>query len=105
MHGHTGTQESSDAELNAVIQELMDKEVNRSIVNQGGKISIVEALQAKLFATMSGGCRGCASSQVTLRQGLEVILKTVASEIEAIVDTTNHAAGHQPLYPRHELEL
>ena len=102
MHVHTGTQGRSDVELNTVIQELLDKEVNRSIANHGGKISIVEVRQGKLFITMSGGCQGCASSQVTLRQGFEVMLKRVAPEIEEIVDTTNHAAGKQPFYPRHE---
>jgi len=51
---------------------------------------------------MSGGCQGCASSQVTLRQGFEVMLKRVGPEIEEIVDTTNHTAGKQPFYPPHE---
>ncbi len=102
MHVHTSAQGRSDAELNAVVQELLDKEVNRSISNHGGKISIVKVRQRKLFITMSGGCQGCASSQVTLRQGFEVMLKRVAPEIEEIVDTTNHAAGKQPFYPRHE---
>jgi Fe-S cluster biogenesis protein NfuA len=102
MHAHTGTQGRSDSELNTVIQELLDKEVNRSIANHGGKISIVDVREGKLFITMSGGCQGCASSQVTLRQGFEVMLKTVAPEIEEIIDTTNHAAGKQPFYPRHE---
>jgi len=36
------------------------------------------------------------------RQGFEVILKTISSETEEIVDTTNHVPGKQPLYPRHE---
>nr|AWD72094.1 Fe-S cluster biogenesis scaffold protein Nfu/NifU [Polaromonas sp. E3S] len=102
MYVHTGTQGRSDAELNTAVQELLDKEVNRSIANHGGKISIVDVRQGKLFITMSGGCQGCASSQVTLRQGFEVMLKRVAPEIEEIVDTTNHAAGKQPFYPRHE---
>jgi len=102
MHFDTGTQGRSDVELNTVIQELLDKEVNRSIANHGGKISIVKVWQGKLFISMSGGCQGCASSQVTLRQGFEVMLKRVAPEIEEIVDTTNHAAGKQPFYPRHE---
>ncbi len=101
MQFHTGTQGRSDAELNTVVQELLDKQVNKSIANHGGKISIVEVRQGKLFITMSGGCQGCASSQVTLRQGFEVMLKRVAPEIEEIVDTTNHAAGTQPYYPRH----
>ena len=49
--------------------------------------------------------QGCASSQVTLRQGFEVMLKRVAPEIEEIVDTTNHTAGKQPFYPRNEVPL
>jgi Fe-S cluster biogenesis protein NfuA len=102
MYAHTGTQGRSDTELNTVIQELLDKQVNKSIANHGGKISIVEVRLGKLFITMSGGCQGCASSQVALRQGFEVMLKRVAPEIEEIVDTTNHAAGKQPFYPRQE---
>jgi len=102
MHAHTGTQGRSDAELHTTIQELLDKQVNKSIASHGGKISVVEIRQQKLYIAMSGGCQGCASSQVTLRQGFEVMLKRVAPEIEEIVDTTNHAAGKQPFYPRHE---
>jgi Fe-S cluster biogenesis protein NfuA len=93
-------QERSDAELHAAVQELLDREVNRSIANHGGKISIVDVRQGKLFITMSGGCQGCASSQMTLRQGFEVMVKRVAPEIVEIVDATDHAAGKQPFYQR-----
>ena len=102
MAAYASTQGRSDAELGVVVQQLLDKEVNRSIANHGGKISLVEVREGKLFITMSGGCQGCASSQVTLRQGFEVMVKRVAPEIEEIVDATNHAAGKQPFYPRHE---
>ena len=102
MAAYASTQGRSDAELGVVVQQLLDKEINRSIANHGGKISLVEVREGKLFISMSGGCQGCASSQVTLRQGLEVMVKRVAPEIEEIVDTTNHAAGKQPFYPRHE---
>ena len=51
-----------------------------------------------LFITMSGGCQGCASSQVTLRQGFEVMVKRVAPEITEVVDAADHAAGPQPFY-------
>jgi Fe-S cluster biogenesis protein NfuA len=105
MNTHTGTEGRTDAELNRVIQDLLDKEVNRSIANHGGKISIVEVRGDKLMIKMSGGCQGCASSQVTLRQGFEVMLKRVAPEIEKIVDTTNHSAGKQPFYKRPESGL
>jgi len=88
----------SDAELHSVVQDLLDREVNRSIANHGGKISIVDISDRVLSIAMSGGCQGCASSQATLRQGFEVMLRRVAPEIVDIVDTTDHAAGTKPFY-------
>ena len=101
MAVHASTQGRTDAELGRVVQQLLDKEVNRSIASHGGKISIVDVRQKKLFISMSGGCQGCASSQVTLRQGFEVMVKRVAPEIVEIVDATDHAAGKKPFYERH----
>ena len=100
MAVHASTQGRSDAEVRVAVQELLDKEVNRSIANHGGKISIVDVREGKLFITMSGGCQGCASSQVTLRQGFEVMVKRVAPEIVEILDATDHAAGKKPFYRR-----
>ena len=102
MAAYTNTQGRSDAELGVVVQQLLDKEVNRSIANHGGKISLVNVREGKLFITMSGGCQGCASSQVTLRQGFALMVKRVAPEILEIVDATDHAAGKKPFYSRHE---
>lgn len=95
MYVHTKMQVRSDVELNATVQELLDKEINLSISNHGGKISIVKIQEGKLYITMSGGC------QVTLRHRLEVMLKTVAPEIKEIIDSTDHAAGKRPFYSRH----
>ncbi|UUZ68432.1 NifU family protein [Polaromonas sp. P2-4] len=100
MAVHASMQGRSDTELGVVVQQLLDKEVNRSIANHGGKISLVDVREGKLFITMSGGCQGCAASQLTLRQGFEVMVKRVAPEIVEIVDATDHAAGKQPFYPR-----
>ena len=90
----------SDAEVRAVIQELLDGEVNRSIANHGGQISIVDVHDGVLSIAMSGGCQGCASSNVTLRQGFEVMVRRVAPEIVDLVDTTDHASGTKPFYGR-----
>ena len=102
MAVQASTQGRSDAELGVVVQQLLDKEVNRSIANHGGKIAIVEVRLGTLFITLSGGCQGCASSQVTLRQGFEVMVKRVAPDILEIVDATDHAAGNNPFYTPRE---
>ena len=90
----------TDAEVRRVVQELLDREVNRSIAGHGGQISIVDVHDGNLFVAMSGGCQGCAASQVTLRQGFEVMVRRVAPEIVDIVDTTDHTAGKKPFYQR-----
>jgi len=90
----------TDAEVRTVVQELLDREVNRSIAGHGGQISIVDVRDGNLFIAMGGGCQGCAASQVTLRQGFEVMVRRVAPEIVDIVDTTDHTAGKTPFYQR-----
>ena len=96
----TGTRGRTNAEIRALVQELLDREVNRSIASHGGRISIVDLRDGNLFIAMSGGCQGCAASQLTLRQGFEVMVRRVAPEIVDIVDTTDHAAGRKPFYQR-----
>ncbi len=90
----------TDAEFRSVVKELLDREVNRSIAGHGGQISIVDVRDGNLSIAMGGGCQGCAASQVTLRQGFEVMVRRVAPEIVDIVDTTDHTAGKTPFYPR-----
>ena len=97
---NASTRERTDAEIRAVLEELLDREVNRSIAAHGGRISIVDVRDRSLFIAMSGGCQGCAASKVTLRQGVEVMVRRVAPEIVSIVDTTDHAAGNTPFYSR-----
>lgn len=90
----------TDAQVRAVVQELLDQQVNPSIAKHGGKISIVDVKDRNLSIAMSGGCQGCAASKLTLRNGFEVMARRVAPEIVDIVDTTDHAAGKKPFYER-----
>ena len=90
----------SDAEVRATVQGLLDREVNRSIASHGGQISIVDVRDGKLLIAMRGGCQGCTASQVTLKNGFELMVRRVAPEIVEIVDTTDHTAGKKPFHPR-----
>jgi Fe-S cluster biogenesis protein NfuA len=90
----------NDDQIREVVQQLLDKETNPSIASHGGKISIVEVKERKLYIEMSGGCQGCAASQVTLRQGFELMVRRVAPEVIKIIDATDHASGISPFYMR-----
>ena len=88
----------SDEEIRQVVQGLLEREINPSVASHGGKISVVDVKEGVLYISMSGGCQGCAAAQVTLRQGVEVMVRRVVPEITAIVDSTDHRAGAQPYY-------
>ena len=90
----------NDDEIREVVQDLLDHETNPSIASHGGMISIVEVKDRKLYIEMSGGCQGCAASQVTLRQGFELMVRRVAPEVVDIIDATDHASGASPFYMR-----
>jgi len=100
-----GASGRTDAEVRTVVQELLDRQVNPAIAAHGGRISIVDVTDGNLFVTMSGGCQGCAASQLTLRRGFEVKVRRVAPEIMDIVDTTDHTAGKTPFYERGGADL
>ncbi len=88
----------NDVEIREVVQDLLDHETNPSIASHGGKISIVEVKDRNLYIEMSGGCQGCAASQVTLRQGFELMVRRVAPEVVDIIDATDHTSGTNPFY-------
>lgn len=88
----------SDDQIRAVIEELLERDVNPAIASHGGSISVVAVHNGDLSIAMSGGCQGCASSSATLRNGFEAKARLVAPEIGEIIDTTDHAAGTSPFY-------
>ena len=90
----------NDDQIREVVQDLLDRETNPSIASHGGMISIVRLEDRKLYIKMSGGCQGCAASQVTLRQGFELMVRRVAPEIIDIIDATDHASGTKPFYKK-----
>ena len=80
------------------MQVLLDQEVNPSVAAHGGAIVLVAVQDGRLFIEMTGGCQGCAGSQVTLRQGFERMVRRVAPEVVEIIDITNHSRGQVPYY-------
>lgn len=94
----------SDEEIRVQVEQLLEREVNPSIAAHGGRIVLDDVRQGALYIRMEGGCQGCASSQFTLRQGFEVMVRRVLPEVVAIMDVTDHAAGRDPFYRRSPID-
>ena len=80
------------------VQHILDEQVNPAVGAHRGSVSLVEVKDDTAFIRFEGGCQGCAMADVTLRQGVEVMIKRQVPEIVAVVDATDHAAGTDPYF-------
>ena len=80
------------------VREVLDRQVNPTIASHGGEISLVGMQDTEIYLEMSGGCQGCAMSRMTLRQGVERMLREAVPEITAVHDVTDHASGQNPYF-------
>ena len=87
-----------DGSVEDQIKHVLEEEVNPMVAAHGGVVSLLEVKDQKAFLEFGGGCQGCGMIDVTLKQGVEVIIKDQIPEIEAVYDVTDHAEGSNPYY-------
>jgi Fe/S biogenesis protein NfuA len=82
------------------IVSVLEQLVNPSIASHGGRADLLalDADEGIAYLRLSGGCQGCAMSQMTLKQGIETTLLDEVSELRRVVDVTDHGGGENPFY-------
>src|SRR3990172_8169518 len=80
-------------ELMTKVQELIDSTINPAVAGHGGFVQLVEVKDKKVYLQMGGGCQGCGAADVTLKAGIERLIKEELLEIEEVLDATDHAPG------------
>jgi Fe/S biogenesis protein NfuA len=96
--GDGGGRTESWGPLGDRVQTVFDELVNPRIAAHGGAVELVDVEDARIFVRMTGGCQGCAASALTLRQGIERMVREEIPEVDEIVDLTDHDAGANPYY-------
>lgn len=85
-------------ELAERVRRVLETQVNPAVASHGGQITLVDIDDAVVYLELGGGCQGCGMARVTLKQGVERMLREAIPEITGIVDVTDHAAGANPYY-------
>jgi Fe-S cluster biogenesis protein NfuA len=73
-----------DDEIVATIRELIDTRVRPAVAEDGGDIIFHAFKEGIVFLEMHGACAGCPSSTVTLKEGIENMLKHYVPEVIAV---------------------
>lgn len=73
-----------DDELVVQIKQLLDERVRPMVAMDGGDIVFDRFEDGVVFLHMRGACAGCPSSTMTLKSGIENMLKHFVPEVQEV---------------------
>ena len=76
---------SVSEEIVKKIKELIDTYVKPAVEMDGGNIEFKSFDQGIVTVILQGSCSGCPSSSVTLKAGIEGMLKRMVPEVKEVV--------------------
>ena len=77
-------EDPADSEIIDQIKELIDTRVRPAVAQDGGDIVYRGYKDGTLYLAMQGACSGCPSSAITLKRGIEGLIRHYVPEVEAI---------------------
>ena len=66
------------------VEEVLDK-IRPVLVRDGGNVELVEVTDGTVKVKLVGACAGCPMSTMTLKNGIERILKQEIPEVKEVV--------------------
>ncbi len=79
-------------------RRILDAEVNPAIAAHRGHVTVAGVDQGWVRIRLEGGCQGCSLAEVTLRQGIEPLLRARLPGLAGLADVTDHQAGTEPFF-------
>jgi Fe-S cluster biogenesis protein NfuA len=73
--------DEADAETVTLIKDLIETRVRPGVADDGGDITFRGFKDGVVYVNMKGSCSGCPSSTVTLRNGIQNLLKHFIPEV------------------------
>ena len=73
-----------DQEIVNKINELLEERIKPAVAQDGGDINFVKLQKGVVFLELRGACSGCPSSTITLKSGIENMLKYYIPEIDSV---------------------
>ena len=78
-------QNANLADIEKKIIKILETKIRPAVARDGGDIIFKEYKDGKVKVEMQGSCSGCPSSTMTLKQGVENLLKHYIPEIKEVI--------------------
>ena len=86
-----GDAPSKDSPLKERIKYTIVTTINPSLDSHGGFCELIDVTEKnEVVLNFGGGCQGCSSVAITLKDGIEGQLKALYPEVAGILDYTDH---------------
>jgi Fe-S cluster biogenesis protein NfuA len=86
------------ADLAEAARQVLDAEVNPAIATHRGHVTVTGAEHGWIRIRLDGSCQGCSLAEVTIRQGIEPLLRARLPAMTGLTDVTDHEAGTDPFF-------
>ncbi len=96
--GSGGQEPKQPGELAERVRQVLDADIAPAIAAHHGRIVLLGVDEGRVRLRLEGGCQGCSLAAVTVRQGIEPLLRARIPEIVCVTDVTDHAAGTEPFF-------
>ncbi len=80
------------------VQALIDTAIAPAVASHGGNVILLDVKGNNVYLEFGGGCQGCGMAHVTLKHGVERLIREHIPDVGQILDTTDHAGGKNPYY-------
>ncbi len=75
----------ADNELFTQVSAVIDKDIKPFIEADGGFIMLQSVDEGNVFVQLAGACAGCPGAAMTLKSGVERILKMKIPEVKSVM--------------------
>lgn len=82
----------TDPEILDAAEKVLVEEIAPALASHGGGAKITTVKDAKVYIELQGGCRGCMGARMTMKSGIERLLKERIPDILEVIDATDHGA-------------
>ena len=83
----------TDQEILDAVNKVMEEEVAPALASHGGGAAVTKVEDGVVYVELEGGCKGCPGARMTMKNGIEGLLRERIPEVKEVVDDTDHLSA------------
>jgi Fe-S cluster biogenesis protein NfuA len=80
----------NDEQILAETEKIMAEQIVPALASHGGGARVLKVENGVVQVELQGGCRGCMGARMTMKNGIEALLKEKIPAVREVVDATDH---------------